>query len=163
MNLEELNLTPEQLEVVNKTIQSETDKVRTDYSTKLKEVKGELEKFKPAEKSDVEIALEQKQKELELKERELANKEKSYTVKQKLSEKGLPSELAKYISIGDDIDATIEELGGTLNNYFLNGTYKPSNHTKNEGITKEQFKKMGYAERTKLLDTNPELYKKLAN
>jgi hypothetical protein len=163
MNLEELNLTPEQLEVVNKTIQSETDKVRTDYSTKLKEVKGELEKFKPAEKSDVEIALEQKQKELELKERELANKEKSYTVKQKLSEKGLPSELAKYISIGDDIDATIEELGGTLNNYFLNGTYKPSNHTKNEGITKEQFKKMGYAERTKLLETNPELYKKLAN
>lgn len=163
MNLEELNLTPEQLEVVNKTIQSETDKVRTDYSTKLKEVKGELEKFKPAEKSDVEIALEQKQKELELKEKELANKEKSYTVKQKLSEKGLPSELAKYISIGDDIDATIEELGGTLNNYFLNGTYKPSNHTKNEGITKEQFKKMGYAERTKLLDTNPELYKKLAN
>jgi len=163
MNLEELNLTPEQLEVVNKTIQSETDKVRTDYSTKLKEVKGELEKFKPAEKSDVEIALEQKQKELELKEKELANKEKSYTVKQKLSEKGLPSELAKYISIGDDIDATIEELGGTLNNYFLNGTYKPSNHTKNEGITKEQFKKMGYAERTKLLETNPELYKKLAN
>ena len=163
MNLEELNLTPEQLEVVNKTIQSETDKVRTDYSTKLKEVKGELEKFKPAEKSDVEIALEQKQKELELKERELANKELSYTVKEKLSAKGLPSELAKYINVGDDVDTTIEKLGDTLNNYFLNGAYKPSNHNKNEGITKKQFKKMGYLERTKLLETQPELYKALSN
>ena len=163
MDFTELGLTQEQIETVNKAIQSETDKVRTDYSTKLKTVNDELAKFKPAEKSDVEKQLELKQKELEEKERELFNKELSYTIKEKLSAKGLPSELAKYISVGDDVDATIEELGGTLNNYFLNDTYKPSNHSKNEGITKEQFKKMSYMERNKLFETNPELYKKLSN
>lgn len=163
MDFTELGLTEEQIDVVNKAIQSEGDKVRTKYSKELGELKDELSKLKPADKSDVEIALENKQKELELKERELANKELSYTVREKLTAKGLPSELAKYINIGDDVDATIEDLGGTLNNYFLNGTHKPSSHTKNEGITKEQFKKMGYAERTKLLETQPELYKKLSN
>lgn len=163
MELTELGLTEEQLEVVNKAIQSSTDKVRTEYSLKLKNVNEELSKFKPTDKSDVEKQLEQRQKELEKKEKEIADKELSYTVKEKLSAKGLPSELAKYINVGDDVDSAIEELGGTLNNYFLNGTHKPSSHTKNEGITKEQFKKMGYAERTKLLETNPELYKKLAN
>lgn len=163
MDLKELNLTDEQMEVINKTIQSETDKVRTDYSAKLRNVNEELSKYKPAEKSDAEKLLEEKQKELELKEKELANKELSYTVKEKLSAKGLPSELAKYINIGDDVDTTIEELGGTLNNYFLNGTYKPTKHNKNEGLTKEQFKKMGYLERAKLLETQPELYKALSN
>ena len=163
MDLKELNLTDEQMEVVNKALQSEGDKIRTKYSKELSELKTELLKYKPAEKSDAEKSLEDKQKELELKEKELASKELSYTVKEKLSAKGLPSELAKYINVGDDVDATIEELGGTLNNYFLSGTYKPTKHNKNEGITKEQFKKMGYLERAKLLETQPELYKALSN
>jgi hypothetical protein len=162
MDFTELGLTQEQIDTVNKALQSEGDKVRTKYSKELGELKTELSKYKPAEKSDAEKLLEEKQKELELKEKELANKELSYTVKEKLSAKGLPSELAKYINVGDDVDATIEELGGTLNNYFLNGTYKPSNHTKNEGVTKEQFKKMSYIERAKLLETSPELYKALS-
>lgn len=162
MNFEELGLSQEQMDAINKAIQSETDKVRTDYSTKLKTVKDELDKFKPAEKSDAEKDLEQRQKELELKEQEIANKEKSYTVKEKLSAKGLPTELAKYISV-DNVDDAIEELGGTLNNFFLNNGHKPTGHAKNEGLTKEQFRKMSYGERTKLFDTNPELYKALAN
>jgi hypothetical protein len=88
-----------------------------------------------------------KQQELEQKEKELANKEKSYTVKEKLASKGLPSELAKFITVDDDIDKTIEEIGGTLSAYFLDGTFKPSGHSKNEGITKDQFRKMSYSER----------------
>ena len=163
MELQELNLTEEQLTVVNKAIQSEGDKIRTKYSTDMKELKEELAKYKPTEKSEAEKAIEERQKALELKEKEITDKEKSYAVKEKLIAKGLPTELAKYISVGDDVESTIEELGGTLNNFFLSNGYKPSNHTKSEGLTKEQFKKMSYAERTKLFDTNPELYKKLAN
>lgn len=163
MELQELNLTEEQLAVINKAIQSEGDKVRTKYSTEMKELKEELTKYKPAEKSDAEKDIENRQKAIEMKEKEIANKEKSYVVKEKLIEKGFPTELAKYISIGDDVESTIEELGGTLNNFFLNNGYKPSSHTKSEGLTKEQFKKMSYSERTKLFETNPELYKKLAN
>ena len=41
--LEELNLTPEQLEAVQKYTQSETDKVRTKYSQELKEAQAEVE------------------------------------------------------------------------------------------------------------------------
>lgn len=163
MNLEELGLTQEQIEAVNKVIQSEGDKIRTKYSKELNELRNELNKYKPVEKSDVEKALEKKQKELEEKEKELAMKEKTYAVKEKLSAKGLPTELANYINFGDDVDTTIEELGATLNNYFLNGTFKPSNHNKNTGITKEQFKNMSYSERVNLLETQPELYKALSN
>ncbi|MDF2544266.1 MAG: hypothetical protein K0S47_3984 [Herbinix sp.] len=160
MELSELGLSEEQLSAVQKAIQSESDKVRTDYSTKLKTANDELLKYKPFEKSDAEKALEQKQKELEAKEKELANKERAYTVQEKLTEKGLPSGLAKYLSVGEDIDTAINELGGTLNNYFLENGFKPTNHPKNEGITKEQFSKMSYSEREKLFTTNPELYKK---
>ncbi len=156
MELTELGLSTEQLEVVNKAIQSETDRVRTDYSTKLKTANDELAKLKPVEKSDAEKALEKR-------EQEIAKKERDYLVKEKLASAKLPSELAKYLNIGDDVDTLVTELGGTLNNYFLENGHKPTNHSKNEGITKEQFKKMPYAERNQLFETNPELYKKLAD
>jgi hypothetical protein len=162
MNFEELGLTQEQIEAVNKAIQSEGDKIRGKYSRELGELKGELAKFKPTDKSDAEKALEQRQQELELKEREIANKERLYSVREKLTDKGLPSELAKYLNIGDDVDTFVEEFGGTLNNYFLNSGYKPTSHSKNEGITREAFKKMSYSERAKLFETSPELYKTLS-
>ena len=57
MNIEELGLSEEQLANVNKYVQSETDKVRTDYSKKLKDANDELAKYKPVEKSDEEKAL----------------------------------------------------------------------------------------------------------
>ena len=52
MNIDELNLTDEQMALVSKYVQSETDKVRTDYSSKLKTVNEELAKYKPKEKSE---------------------------------------------------------------------------------------------------------------
>lgn len=161
MELTELGLSEEQMTAVQKAIQSEADKVRTDYSTKLKTANDELLKHKPVDKTDEEKEVDKKLKELEAKEKELAAKELSYTVKQKLSEKGLPSELAKYINVGDDMDKAINELGGTLNGYFLENGFKPTNHAKNEGITKDQFNKMTYSERDNLFVTNPELYKRL--
>ena len=163
MELSELGLSAEQLVEVNKAIQSKEDKVRTDYSTKLKLANEEIAKLKPVDKTPEEIALEERQKALALKEKEIADKEKSYTVKDKLTAKGLPSELAKYLSIGDDVDTTLEEFGSAINSFLLNGTYKPDGHKKSEGMTKADFKNMNYSQRANLLETNPELYKKLAN
>lgn len=164
MELTELNLTEEQMEVVNKAIQSNTDKVRTDYSLKLKGVEGELAKYKPTEKSDSEKALEERLAILEAKEKEISNKEKAMTIADKLSAKGLPSELANYLNInGDDLDKTIDEVGATVNNYFLNSGNKPNNHTTNKGLTKKDFKAMSYGERAKLFQENAELYKALSN
>ena len=163
MDFTELGLTPEQLVEINKAIQSETDKVRTKYSGELKIANDELAKYKPADKTDAEKTLETKLKELEDKEKAIADKEKAITVKEKLTEKGLPVELAKFISVGEDVDTAITEFGTTLSSMLLNGSYKPSNHKNNDGMTKEDFKKMGYVERNKLFETNPELYKKLSN
>ena len=161
MDIKELNLNEEQLALVSKYVQSETDKVRTDYSSKLKTVNEELAKYKPKEKSDAEKALEERITALENREKELANKEKAMTIANKLKEKGIPTELAQYLNVGEDIDATIEEVGTVFGNYFLSGSNKPSNHNTYKGITKSDFQKMGYMERTKLFQENPTLYEAL--
>lgn len=156
-----MNLTDEQLANVQKYVQSHEDRIRTDYSKRLKDANDELAKYKPVEKSDAEKALEDRISALEAKEKELANKEKAITIANKLKEKELPEELAKYLSVGDDMDKTIDEVGALFGNYFLNGSNKPSNHNTNKGITKKDFQKMGYMERTKLFQENPSLYEAL--
>ena len=161
MNIDELNLTDETKAQVEKLLQSETDKIRTEYSQKLKTVNEELNQYKPKEKSDAEKALEDRISALEAKEKELANKEKAMTIANKLKEKELPEGLAKYLSVGDDVDKAIDEVGALFGNYFLNGSNKPSNHTTNKGITKKDFQKMCYMERTKLFQENPTLYEAL--
>ena len=162
MELNELNLTDEQMVSVQKLIQSETDKVRTKYSQELKTVNDELNKYKPVEKTESEKALEERLKALETREAELAAKERSQNIASKLKAKGLPEELANYITVGEDIDADVEKVGNALGNYFLNANFKPESHASNKGTTKEQFKKMSYIEKTKLYKENPELYKVLA-
>ena len=163
MELTEITgLTQEQIESVKKFVQSETDKVRTDYSTKLKTANDELSKFKPAEKSDAEKALEERIKKIEEKEKLLNDKEKQNTISEKLKEKGLPIELSSFINIGDDVDSDVDKVVTALGKYFLNSNFKPESHASNKGITKEQFAKMSYLERAKLYEENPELYKMLA-
>ena len=161
LNIE--GLTQEQIEAVNKLVQSETDKVRTKYSSELKTVNDELEKYKPKQKSDAELALEQRIANLEAKEKELANKERAMTIANKLKAKGLPSELAQYLNVGEDIDGSIDKVGDALGNYFLGQVSNPSgNHSTNKGITKADFAKMSYSERAKLFQENNELYKALS-
>ena len=161
MELTEMNLTDEQLANVQKYVQSHEDRIRTDYSKRLKDANDELAKYKPVEKSDAEKALEDRISALEVKEKELANKEKAMTIANKLKEKELPEGLAQYLSVGDDVDKAIDEVGALFGNYFLNGSNKPSNHNTNKGITKKDFQKMSYMERTKLFQENPTLYEAL--
>lgn len=162
MNIEELNLTDDVKAQVEKLLQSETDKVRTEYSQKLKTVNEELSQYKPKEKSDSEKALEERIAKLEAREKELANKEQSMTLASKLKEKNLPTELAQYLNVGDDMDKTIDEVGAMFGNYFLDGSNKPTSHSTNKGITKKDFQKMGYAERAKLYNENPALFEALS-
>ena len=162
MNIDELNLTDETKAQVEKLLQSETDRIRTEYSKKLKDVNEELSQYKPKEKSDSEKALEERIAKLEAREKELANKEQSMTLASKLKEKNLPTGLAQYLNVGDDMDKTIDEVGAMFGNYFLDGTNRPTNHSTNKGITKKEFQKMGYAERAKLYSENPQLYEALS-
>ena len=160
MEINELNLTEEQLASVQKLIQSETDKVRTKYSNELKTANEELAKYKPKEKTQEEKDLETRIRNLELKEAELAAKEKDVRIKGKLEEKGLPVGLADYLRLETDED--IEKVGSELANYFLNNGVKPTHHAKSKPVTKEQFRNMSYGQRAQLFNDNPELYKALA-
>jgi hypothetical protein len=162
MELDKMGLTEEQLSNIQKLIQSETDKVRTDYSTKLKTANDELLKYKPADKTEEEKSYDQKLMALEKREKELASKEMASKLKDKLSEKGLPDELAQYLNVGDDLEKFVNDFSGTVNNILLGNGFKPSEHKNSTGITKEQFKNMTYSERAKLSDEKPELYKTLS-
>lgn len=73
LNIE--GLTQEQIDAVNKLVQSHEDRIRTDYSKKLKDVQTELDQYKPKQKSESELAIEQRIANLEAKEQELASKE----------------------------------------------------------------------------------------
>lgn len=155
MDLETLNLTEEQMASVQKLIQSETDKVRTDYSKKLKDVNNELAQYKPKEISEEEKALSDRIKALEDREKELMNKEAKIEIEKKLTDKGLPTSFSNFLKDDESIDA--------VSNYIFNSsTNIPSGHAKNAGISKSDYKQMSYSQRVKLMQTNPALYTALS-
>lgn len=162
MELNELNLSEEQLANVQKILQSHEDRIRTDYSKKLKDAETELAKYKPQEKSESEKKLEERIAALEAKEQELANKEKAMTIAEKLKSKDLPQDLAKFLNVTDDMDSTIEEVAKMFGGHFLDKTNKPTNHATNRGVTKADFKKMSYSQRAQLYQENPQLYEALS-
>lgn len=159
IDISELNLTDEQRESVQKLIQSAEDKVRTDYSKKLKDANDEIAKYKPVEKSEAEKALEARIAALESKEAELSKKEKDIALQAKLKERGLDPNLASYLNINEDNE---EEVLTGISNYFLGNSTVPTGHTESKGITKKEFSQMDYTQRMRLYQDNPALYKTLS-
>lgn len=157
--LEELNLTEEQLQVVNKVIQSETDKVRTEYSKKIKDLESKL----PVEPTEEEKALQERIKAIDEREKALAQKEYMTTVQSKLKDKGLNEQLAEYLNVQgvEDLETYIEDIAKVVGSQMQE--YKPKGHEGNSTkITKEQFSKMSYIERMNLFETNRQLYDALS-
>ena len=128
----------------DKTVQSETDKVRTEYSKKVKK----LEKFKPVEQSAEQIELANLKK-------ELADTKFSKTLK----DIGVDDSLAKFIRS----DANVEELGTFIKGFAqAQKDFIPNNMNQNESsITKEEFKNMNYQQKAELYEKSPELFQLL--
>ena len=157
--LEELNLSEEQLEGVQKYIQSEGDKIRGKYSKQIKELESKV----PKEKSEEELAFEKRVAELETREKELAKKERLTTAKGILSSKGLDTQLTDYLNFEgvEDLETYLDSIAKVVGKQAK--VYIPKGHEKADGnITKEQFSKMSYTERCNLYDTNPQLYEILS-
>lgn len=189
MELNELNLNEEQLKgvedyikgatakaaeglfdekAVTKRIQSEQDKVRTEYSKKIKDIEAELVKYKPKDKSESELELEKRLKVLEDKEKEVQAKEKLLKVSETLETNGLDKQLAKYLNVQgvEDLESYVAEVSNVIKEHITNSkidnSFKPSNHkSTKDTISKEEFNKMGYVERAKLYETNKDLYNRL--
>ncbi|MDG6891191.1 capsid assembly scaffolding protein Gp46 family protein [Clostridium perfringens] len=157
--LDELNLTTEQLEGVQKYLQSEGDKIRGKYSKQIKELESKL----PKEKTEEELAFEKRLAELETREKELTKKERLTTAKGILSSKGLDSQLTDYLNFEgvENLETYLDNIVKVVGKQVK--SYVPKGHEKTEGnITKEQFSKMSYTERCGLFETNPKLYEILS-
>ncbi|MGU8426543.1 capsid assembly scaffolding protein Gp46 family protein [Clostridium perfringens] len=157
--LEELNLSEEQLEGVQKYLQSEGDKIRGKYSKQIKELESKL----PKEKTEEELAFEKRVAELETREKELAKKERLTTAKGILSSKGLDSQLTDYLNFEgvEDLETYVDNIAKVVGKQAK--SYVPKGHEKADGnITKEQFSKMSYTERCNLYETNKPLYEILS-
>lgn len=99
---------PLTIEDVEKMIQSATDRVRTEYSKKLKDKEKELEELRLASMTEEERKAEEQRKlqeTLDKKEAELKLKELTLTTIDLLKENELPLE-AKDFLIGNDVDST---------------------------------------------------------
>ncbi|OSA91037.1 UNVERIFIED_ORG: hypothetical protein B2H93_14775 [Clostridium botulinum] len=159
MELSELNLSEEQLEGVNSILQSEGDKIRTKYNREIKKYSKEIEDLQtklPVEKSEEQLAWEREKAEFE---RERAE----FKLQKTLSDKGLNSELSKYLKCDgvDDLETYLNEVTEVIEKQIseTKPSYKPSSHASlNGNVTKEQFKQMNCMERTNLYNTNKELY-----
>ena len=131
--------------LLDRYVQSECDKVRTDYSKKLKTAEDERDALKPKDKSETELVLDKRATELSKRERMLA-----------LKEINVPAEFADLIRDDADISKLSDLFRG------VQGSYVPADH-KDGGstITKSDFSAMSYSKQAELYAQNPELYELL--
>lgn len=162
MELNELDLNEEQMSGVQKIIQSKEDKLRTEYTKQIKELKAKV----PVEKSETELELEARLKALEDKENALKEQEQQTKLNKSLEEKGLNPQLSKYLNMGgvEDLETYLDEIFEiVVGKVEEDNIYKPSNHNStNGGVTKEEFDKMGYKERLDLYNSDRDLYNSLS-
>ena len=146
---EQLQLNEEQVELVKKFEQSTEDRIRTDYSQRLRDAEARLKELTPTELTEEQKEIESLKKELELTKFNNA-----------LKDMGVSNEMAKYLKQDinlDDFKAFYDSIKTAPNDYVPNDT----NINLGGGITKEQFSKMTISERTELYNTNAELYQQL--
>ena len=125
----------------------------------IKPIQEELEGLKPKEKTQAEIELEERIKALEDRERAIAEQEKATAFRNSVKEKGIAEELIPFLNAEVDL----EQLSGVMKELQLASSFEPNvPRTEPSGITKEQFKAMGYTERMQLFETNKALYDKLS-
>jgi hypothetical protein len=144
-----------------KALQSAEDKVRTKYSKQLKDYETKIGELTPKQKSESEIELEKRLKDIEDKQKIVDAKEKRLNLQDTLQSKNLDKSMADYINPECDIDAFEKIVSNILTERMKNNGYNPTGHETNNGISKEKWKAMNYSDKAKLFETNPELAKKL--
>ena len=155
-----------------KALETARSKWEAEYQAKLEAEKSEAEKLakmSEAERFESELS---KQKEAFETERAQFNREKLelQTVKE-LSAEGLPTSFSSYVlaDSAEQIKDNIKnfksmwqtEIEKAVNERLQGRTPKTANKPNGDTITKEQFDKMGYAERLNLFSTDPDLYEQL--
>ena len=120
---------------IKKMIQSETDRVRNQYSTQIKELKSQLDSIQKEKMTDEEKAKfeqEQLSNRLKEKEAELSAKEIRLKVIETLTKKGMPLEMVD-VAMGKDEDDTNKRIA------ILEATLQKQA----EKVVEQKFKELG--------------------
>lgn len=132
-----------------KAIQSAEDKLRTFYSSKIKELESKL----PKDETDEEKDYKQRVAALEAREKKIA-------LQESLANKKLDLSFAEYLKNDVDIDKFETVINNLVNNRLAQTGFKPNGHTANVGISKDQWAKMSYSQKQEFYNSNPELANK---
>lgn len=167
---------PLTMEEVQRMIQSETDKVRTEYSQKLKDAKAEAERLakeKMSEEEKAEFERQKLQKELQEKEQALLERELNLKAIDLLTEAKMPLTFKEFV-VGADEETTkakvktlktlwTEELEKAVKERFKEKGRDPHNPRGDDDATKNPWSKEHFnlTEQGRLLRDNPELAKQL--
>lgn len=148
-------------EDVDKKVQSECDKLRTKYVKEIKDLQEQIKKLSPVEKSESEIAIENRLAELE-KAQEEVNAQKAFlSLQDTLQGKGIDKSLATYLKADVDVDAFVAAFNNAMKEVTKTTGYVPDSHNAGDKITAEEFRSWSYDQRAELYTKNPTLYQKL--
>lgn len=146
----------------DKAIQSAEDKLRGKYSKEIKELKDKIQELTPVQKSQAEIDLENRIAALEESERNIAAQKRRLDVQENLSNKGVDKALVDYLKDDADVDALVNIIDGIVKSRMKSNGYVPTEHSSDEKVTPEEFKKMTYSQKLELSERSPELFKRLS-
>lgn len=147
----------------DKAIQSAEDKLRGKYSKEIKELKDKIQELTPVQKSQAEIDLENRIAALEESERNIAAQKRRLDVQENLSNKGVDKALVDYLKDDADVDALVNIIDGIVKSRMKSNGYVPTEHSSDEKVTPEEFKKMTYSQKLELSERSPELFKRLSS
>lgn len=147
----------------DKAIQSAEDKLRGKYSKEIKELKDKIQELTPVQKSQAEIDLENRIAALEESERNIAAQKRRLDVQENLSNKGVDKALVDYLKDDADVDALVNIIDGIVKSRMKSNGYVPTEHSSDEKVTPEEFKKMTYSQKLELSERSPELFMRLSS
>jgi len=164
-------ISPELQALIDKQIQSATDRLRTDYTKQLKSKDDQLAILKKQSMTAEQIRdqeIEDAKAELAKQRQDLAERENKLYAIDALAEVGMPNGFLPFVVTGDNEQTKqrIAELKPLFDKEVaaavkveLAKSGKDYQRGSNNGpLTKEQFNSMSYQERVKLFNENPDLY-----
>lgn len=146
----------------DKAIQSAEDRVRGKYSKEINDLKAKVQELSPVEKSQAEIELENRIAALEESERNIAEQKRKLDFQENLSNKGLDKSLVDFLKDDTDVDALVSVIDEIVKSRMKSNGYVPTEHSSDDKVTPEEYKKMSYSEKVALSEKSPELFKRLS-
>ena len=145
----------------DKAIQSAEDKVRGKLSKEINTLKEKIKELSPVEKSQAEIDLENRIAALEESERQVQEQKRKLEIQESLSGKNLDKSLVDFLKDDADVEALSNIIDEIVKSRMKSNSYVPGDHTSDDKVTPEEFKKTSYSQKLELSEKSPELFKRL--